>query len=368
MPDRLRIDSLLARKFQTYLNTGYALCASRMVAKTVTNFDGKQVSGRIFEPGAWSDYKDHAYAGYSGDSYPDTNINKLKVAGVGWDISHGRRFVSVFNSLYRERTFSGHSFPTDSDMQGLANQVVYGISNKDRKFPLFTNFSDSSNGWYRVGYHGAGSGHAPYGLCNSITSGGYGFWAEYNSDLGLVMDTLWHICQSVVAGVKTGTLGSLVVNTKINTIDASFYKEYYMGSRYYFEYVKSPPSLSTLDLELLHFLPTLGKWKNDYSSSESDCMSSDKVNCLEISSSNPFNASLRLKFKVSGQSFVSMKIYTASGRLVRTLVNSNNVYDGAHNTIWDGCDDSGQQLPSGSYLCRLSINGQKTAKRVILIR
>lgn len=103
---------------------------------------------------------------------------------VGWDISHAGRFVHVFNTLYKNREVTGTGFPDRKFMEELTNQFLYGVFNGDFKKPLFTNFMDGTNGWYRVGYNGRlGYGYSPWSMSFAALTGGYAFWMEYNNDI-----------------------------------------------------------------------------------------------------------------------------------------------------------------------------------------
>ena len=56
----------------------------------------------------------------------------------------------------------------------------------------------------------------------------------------------------------------------------------------------------------------------------------------------------------AGSQAVSLKVYDVSGRLVRTLVNGTQ-NPGPYPVLWDGRDDSGRGVSSGSYYARLSV-------------
>jgi hypothetical protein len=73
---------------------------------------------------------------------------------VGWDISHATRYVEVFESLYRRRELLGTQFPDSNVMTSLANQLAYAIFNGDFEKPLFANFFDGTNGWFRINHSG----------------------------------------------------------------------------------------------------------------------------------------------------------------------------------------------------------------------
>ena len=67
---------------------------------------------------------------------------------------------------------------------------------------------------------------------------------------------------------------------------------------------------------------------------------------------NPFNPQTLIPFTLAADGRVSMSVYDARGRLVRQL-SDRNFAAGAHTLRWDGTDDSGRALPSGTYFARL---------------
>ena len=77
---------------------------------------------------------------------------------------------------------------------------------------------------------------------------------------------------------------------------------------------------------------------------------------------NPFNPSTNLEFGISELGFVSLKVYDALGKVVRTLVNENKRV-GNYNIKFDGSD-----LPSGIYFYRLEAGKFIETKRMILIK
>ena len=50
---------------------------------------------------------------------------------------------------------------------------------------------------------------------------------------------------------------------------------------------------------------------------------------------------------------VKLSIYDVSGRLVRTLVDAQQVA-GPHVAVWNGTDDSGRGVASGHYYARIN--------------
>lgn len=222
------------RTFIDFAVTGSKLMQSRLSKSNLKDFSGKPVTGLNFDQGMWDQYQDCAYAGYTGEKYPEPS-DKRTVTGVGWDISHARRFVDIFNTLHENRAITRQSFPDETVMKDLANQVAYKVFNKDFKHPLFTNYMDGTNGWYRVGYAGRKKfGYAPYKLSSAIPNGGYGFWSRFNPDIQKILLAFLEWSQNAKA-----------------TNDPDFLKYY---SKEYF-------NNNGASIQLLEFLPTIADYK-----------------------------------------------------------------------------------------------------------
>jgi hypothetical protein len=82
---------------------------------------------------------------------------------------------------------------------------------------------------------------------------------------------------------------------------------------------------------------------------------------------NPFNPSTTIRFSLSGPAAVSLRIYDAGGRLVRTLV-EEPLSAGPHERAWDGADSRGAAVSSGVYLYRLDAGSFTRTRKMILIR
>jgi hypothetical protein len=61
------------------------------------------------------------------------------------------------------------------------------------------------------------------------------------------------------------------------------------------------------------------------------------------------------------------RIYSAHGRLVATLIESEPIRDGLE-LVWNGEDDGGNRVASGVYWCRLDYEGSVETARIVLVR
>lgn len=194
-PSLVSIDSADERALRAYLDLALSLVESRFTDTYLHDFSGNQVIGTILDVGMWRAHPDHTWAGYTGSSFP-SGAPPAAVTALGLDISHSRRLVHVFETLHQGGMITGRSFPDETVMRRLANQFAYRAFQGDLSRPLFNNYMDGTNGWYRVGYHGDGFGYAPSDLSSAGVTGGYGFWKQYTPDISQINQALWLLLRS----------------------------------------------------------------------------------------------------------------------------------------------------------------------------
>ncbi len=88
---------------------------------------------------------------------------------------------------------------------------------------------------------------------------------------------------------------------------------------------------------------------------------------LDGAQPNPFNPLTEISFSIPTTGPVSLKIYDVSGRLVRTLLDEL-VSAGANRVRWNGTDDHGRAVASGTYYARLQADGQEAVRPMVLVR
>jgi hypothetical protein len=82
---------------------------------------------------------------------------------------------------------------------------------------------------------------------------------------------------------------------------------------------------------------------------------------------NPFNPRITVAFSLSRQEKVQITIFDLTGRKVRTLA-ARIFPAGDHSVEWNGRDDAGRTLGSGSYLVRLGTDSVSRTQKVMLIK
>lgn len=91
---------------------------------------------------------------------------------------------------------------------------------------------------------------------------------------------------------------------------------------------------------------------------------------LEQNFPNPFNGLTTIHFNVGDsqtESVVRLRIYDSQGRFVRELIN-RKLSPGAYWSGWDGRDENGLDVASGSYVIELTAPGFVQTRKTILTR
>ena len=88
---------------------------------------------------------------------------------------------------------------------------------------------------------------------------------------------------------------------------------------------------------------------------------------LEQSYPNPFNPETAIKFSIKEAGKVSLKIYNMQGQLIRSLVDADKSA-GSYSMMWNGTNDQGVRVTSGTYLYTLKVNGFETTKKLVFMK
>jgi len=82
---------------------------------------------------------------------------------------------------------------------------------------------------------------------------------------------------------------------------------------------------------------------------------------------DPFNAATTIPFVLPKEGNVRLEIVDILGRHVSTLID-NRMNAGGHEIVWHGRDDSGREMPSGVYNCRIIVGDDAKSQRITLVR
>ncbi|NIA30092.1 MAG: T9SS type A sorting domain-containing protein [Actinobacteria bacterium] len=82
---------------------------------------------------------------------------------------------------------------------------------------------------------------------------------------------------------------------------------------------------------------------------------------------NPFNPTTRITYSLPRNAFVSIDIFDALGRHVRSLVNQNTSA-GQHDISWDGVDGNGKAVAAGLYFTRVKAMGEVRMIKMLYVK
>jgi len=82
---------------------------------------------------------------------------------------------------------------------------------------------------------------------------------------------------------------------------------------------------------------------------------------------NPFNPSTEIKFRLDRATDIDLEIFNILGQRVKTLVSGRYVA-GLYRVVWDGTDSNNDEVATGVYLVRLSGEGKKSTRKMMLLR
>jgi hypothetical protein len=88
---------------------------------------------------------------------------------------------------------------------------------------------------------------------------------------------------------------------------------------------------------------------------------------LESVHPNPFNPQAAVAFTLAAAGPVRLAVYDLHGTKVHTLVDGD-LAAGRHEAVWDGRDDRGQAMASGTYLARLVAGPVTQMRKMVLMK
>lgn len=82
---------------------------------------------------------------------------------------------------------------------------------------------------------------------------------------------------------------------------------------------------------------------------------------------NPFNPSTKIEFSIPQRQFTSLFVYNLLGQVVKVICRKE-MNSGNYIVEWDGTDDSGNEVASGTYLLYLASGREIKTRQMILIK
>ena len=82
---------------------------------------------------------------------------------------------------------------------------------------------------------------------------------------------------------------------------------------------------------------------------------------------NPFNPTTTISFELVESGKTQVEIFNIKGQKVKTLLNEEmNI--GKHSVIWKGKDNDGNQISSGMYFYKVSVNGEQKINKMLMLK
>ena len=100
----------------------------------------------------------------------------------------------------------------------------------------------------------------------------------------------------------------------------------------------------------------------------SDNLNLDKVDfSLSQNYPNPFNPTTKIDYSVPGASNVEIKIFDINGQVVKNVLNEFK-NSGRYSSNWEGVNDYGSKVASGTYYYQIKIGNFVQTKKMILLK
>ncbi|MCB5230841.1 MAG: FlgD immunoglobulin-like domain containing protein [Candidatus Cloacimonas sp.] len=82
---------------------------------------------------------------------------------------------------------------------------------------------------------------------------------------------------------------------------------------------------------------------------------------------NPFNPETTISFAIDQPMNVSLEVYNVKGQLIKTLFDGSKA-SGEHRVVWNGRDNSNNEVASGLYFYKLSTEKHTEMKKMLLVK
>ena len=82
---------------------------------------------------------------------------------------------------------------------------------------------------------------------------------------------------------------------------------------------------------------------------------------------NPFNPETTINFSLDKPTHCELSIYNVKGQRIATLI-AGQLDAGTRNVVWHGTDQSGKNVSSGVYTCRLKTDEQEVVRKLMMVK
>lgn len=82
---------------------------------------------------------------------------------------------------------------------------------------------------------------------------------------------------------------------------------------------------------------------------------------------NPFNPITTISFEIAENGKTEVEIFNVKGQKVKTLI-KEQLEAGNHSIVWNGKNDSNNQVASGMYFYKVSVNNSQKISKMIMLK
>ncbi|MCG2715304.1 MAG: hypothetical protein L6422_03290 [Candidatus Marinimicrobia bacterium] len=207
----------------------------------------------------------------------------------------------------------------------------------------------------------------------------------YNESLGGAPDGMWdddpkyqeHFNRRVISPSKVNC--KLVLDFPVIQIEMAIPKREYagltlqpgntIGLNINYSKVNNDPNQWATTLDQYNFAYfTLDSGQVDIDREDDNKNLELKQFSLSQNYPNPFNPQTKIDYQTDKDGLLELTVYNIIGERVRTLVNSYT-QPGNYQVVWDAKNDNGVQLPNGVYFYRLSMSGEiSLIRKMVLLK
>lgn len=127
----------------------------------------------------------------------------------------------------------------------------------------------------------------------------------------------------------------------------------------------SPPMSFPAGTQFVSFLATIYGYEGPTTGEPEPLPSSSRQAPIpDDCTPNPWISNVSIAYQVAKQGHVTLDVYDAMGRLVVALVDGTS-RSGAYRVTWDGTNDQGSRVPSGTYFYRLRVGDEEVMRQMV---
>jgi hypothetical protein len=109
------------------------------------------------------------------------------------------------------------------------------------------------------------------------------------------------------------------------------------------------------------------EWMNPVRTDVDEPLLRPQVHRLIGAYPNPFNPRTEVRFELAEATRVRVDVHDIRGRLIRTLVDETRS-SGPHAVVWNGTDNRGVSVASGTYFLRFAADDRVETRKVALLK